>query len=351
MKHPTLICALAAFSWPALAEAHITLQYPPSRWIEGSAGDPQKLGPCGGGDPTVASGVRTKFKPGDTITLMWTETVYHPGHFRVAFDDDGEDAFIDPIDANDIVDPPVMPVLRDGLFPDHTANQMMTIDIKLPNITCKNCTLQVTQEMVAGTSVSMYYHCADIELANDATDAGVRPPPPADAATGAGGAGGNRADASAASPDVGRAGSGGTGGTGGTSGSTGSAGTGGSAGGTGGSAGGTGGSAGGPGGSAGGTGGAGGTAGSAAGTGGSPGGAGGSAAPGAGGSTGPGGPPVDAGAGAKAPPPVSGSFGCTVSPDSARAAPALLLVLGVLLGCIARRRSQSQARARWRRKP
>jgi hypothetical protein len=332
MKHPALICALAALWWPARAEAHIVLLYPPSRWVEGSLGDPQKVGPCGGGDPTVATGTRTRFKPGETITLMWRETVYHPGHFRVAFDDDGEDAFRDPVDANDIVNPPVMPVLADGLFPDHTANQMMTIDIKLPNLTCKNCTLQVTQEMVSGTSVSMYYHCADIELGNDATDAGVRPPPVADAATGAGGAGGNRADASAVSPDVGRPGAGGAGGTGGTAGSPGSGGTGGSAGGTGGSAGGTGGSAGGTGGSVGGTGG------SPAGTGGSAGGAGGSATTGAGGSTGNGGAAVDAGGDAKGLPKVSGTFGCSMV-QNAPDAPGLLLVLGPLLARAARRRA------------
>lgn len=30
----------------------------------------------------------TQFKPGQTITINWLETVYHPGHFRIAFTTD-----------------------------------------------------------------------------------------------------------------------------------------------------------------------------------------------------------------------------------------------------------------------
>ena len=38
----------------------------------------------------------TTFQPGETITVTWTETVDHPGHYRIAFDDDGTDGLLDP---------------------------------------------------------------------------------------------------------------------------------------------------------------------------------------------------------------------------------------------------------------
>jgi hypothetical protein len=312
MKHPILIGLLGAFSWPAVASAHMKLMYPPSRLIESGQGDPQKgngpCGPTGGG----VSKVRTKLKPGQTITVIWKETVHHSGHFRIAFDDDGEDAFKDPATAKDIVDPPAMPVLKDNLFPDHTDGQTMKADITLPNMTCKNCTLQVIQAMTSGNAVSMYYHCADIELAND--DGTVTPPAP-DAGTGTGGTGGN--------PGTG-------GGYGGTAGA--SPGTGGSGypdpstGGTGGAAVGTGGASG--------SSGSPGTGGAPSGTGGSPGGTGGSSPSGSSG-----GPAADAGAAENGSSIVKGSFtGCAFGGGRRPGALAIVLILAALAGRTARRR-------------
>jgi hypothetical protein len=208
MKHPTVCALAAALLWPALAQAHMKLMFPPSRVVENGQGDPQKgNGPCASGTP---SKVRTKFKPGQTITVTWKETVHHPGHFRISFDDDGEDAFQDPKDAKDIVDPPAMPILKDGLFPNHTENQAMQAQITLPNVTCKTCTLQVIQAMLQGGDVSMYYHCADIELTNDAPggEGGTPPSVSVDAGSGTPGSGGV----------AGTGGAGGAGGYGGTGG-------------------------------------------------------------------------------------------------------------------------------------
>jgi hypothetical protein len=308
MKHLTLICALTAFLWPALANAHMKLMYPPSRIIENGQGDPQKgAGPCGPAGQSAMSKMRTKFKPGQTITVIWKETVHHPGHFRIAFDDDGEDAFKDPTTAKDIVDPPVMPVLKDNLFPDHTDGQMMKADITLPNVTCKNCTLQVIQAMTSGDSVTMYYHCADIQLGDG--EGGTAPPPAPDAGGGYGGTGGS-------TPGTGGSGYGGSGGsgypdpttggapggTGGVSGSSGTAGAGGSTvsppapSGTGGS------------GSGGGAGGAGGTA-------------------------------ADPGPADKRTSTINGSFsGCAVGGGRRPAAATIVLLLAALLGGVSRRR-------------
>jgi hypothetical protein len=233
MKHHlrlTLVSALAltgvGLIVPRAADAHIKLMYPPSRWLESAQGDPQKSGPCGGealgGKAATPTMMRTKLKPGSTISVTFMETVHHPGHFRVAFDDDGENAFTEPKTPTDIVDPPVMPVLKDNLFPNHQQGQLLKVDITLPNITCSNCTLQVIQVMTEGSAVSMYHHCADIQLTNEVggggTDAGVGPTP-------ADGGALPTSDASATGGTAGggTGGAGGPAGTGGTTGSTGGA--------------------------------------------------------------------------------------------------------------------------------
>jgi hypothetical protein len=216
---PALLLSAAA------AEAHIKLTYPPSWIMENSTGDPQKNGPCGG--PATRSNVRTRFRPGETIMVQFTETIHHPGHFRISFDDNGTDAFKDPTSFTDIVEPPVMPILKDGLLKDHQAGQPLMVPITLPNVTCSTCTLQIIQVMTdkppyqpGGNDI--YYHCADIELAADgggAADGGVRDGGRRD--------GGRAPDAR---PPMG--GTGGSAGTGGSGGSGGAAATGGSGGGT-----------------------------------------------------------------------------------------------------------------------
>src|SRR5215218_5879965 len=71
------------------AGAHISLTSPAPRDAMLEAG------PCGTAGSVRGSTVTT-FKPGEKITVTWTETVDHPGHFRISFDDDGNDSFVDP---------------------------------------------------------------------------------------------------------------------------------------------------------------------------------------------------------------------------------------------------------------
>ena len=69
-----------------LASAHFKLAEPASWITENDLGDPQKLGPCGGTSAnagTVTNAV-TKVQGGQKLHLKWTETVYHPGHYRIA---------------------------------------------------------------------------------------------------------------------------------------------------------------------------------------------------------------------------------------------------------------------------
>lgn len=39
----------------------------------------------------------TELEPGASIQVVWNEYVDHPGHFRISFDIDGDDDFVDPV--------------------------------------------------------------------------------------------------------------------------------------------------------------------------------------------------------------------------------------------------------------
>jgi hypothetical protein len=79
--------AMAIFLMPPIAQAHFTLAEPASWLVETNAlGDPQKLAPCGGtsanaGTPT---GTVSEAVGGALLHIKLRETVFHPGHYRVA---------------------------------------------------------------------------------------------------------------------------------------------------------------------------------------------------------------------------------------------------------------------------
>jgi len=183
-----LAAGLLGVAIPAASSAHFILEQPKG-WIEENfLGDPQKLGPCGGtsklaGVPTTAI---TEMKGGALLHLKVKETVYHPGHFRVALavldraelPADPEDVTKDgprgPISVSGKVDPnPKPPVLVDGLWDHHTkvANQEFETDVKLPNINCDHCSLQVIQFMeehgINPDGRFTYHHCADLKISAD----------------------------------------------------------------------------------------------------------------------------------------------------------------------------------------
>src|SRR5580692_3602709 len=77
--------ALMAVTVP-FAGAHFRLLEPQSWLVEDNLGDPQKLGPCGGtsansGTPTNAV---NKVQGGQMLHIKVQETVFHPGHYRIA---------------------------------------------------------------------------------------------------------------------------------------------------------------------------------------------------------------------------------------------------------------------------
>jgi hypothetical protein len=141
------------------AAAHIQLISPVQRHAD------QKVGPCGIGADDMRGPDVTVFAPGETIVVSWTETVEHPGHFRISFDADGHDDFVDPASYDDYYSNAA--VLVDEIA-DKPAG-LYEVEVTLPDIECDSCTLQVVQVMTdkppyqIGTN-DLYYQCADISL-------------------------------------------------------------------------------------------------------------------------------------------------------------------------------------------
>jgi hypothetical protein len=180
------VLALATLA-PIDVNAHFKLLEPAS-WIdENERGDPQKAAPCGTDPKASLTGAVTKQTGGSKIHLKVMETIYHPGHYRVALAvNSREELPPDPMTFERttekgprsvwgvIQSPPQLPVLADGLFPHYTrpaSPQTYEADIQLPNITCAKCTLQVLQFMAehgynqpGGYS---YHHCADLQITAD----------------------------------------------------------------------------------------------------------------------------------------------------------------------------------------
>lgn len=183
-----LLVAAALFLVPAASQAHFKLLAPAS-WIEENAlGDPQKAAPCGGtntdfGKPTWAV---TPVVGGSQVHVKVQETVYHPGHYRIALAVNSPTELpIDPkattaTDANgkvmsvsaEVMNPVAPPVLVDGLWP-HNDHMLRTLDtdVTVPNINCKSCTLQVIQFMeehgVNNPGQYSYHHCAVLKITAD----------------------------------------------------------------------------------------------------------------------------------------------------------------------------------------
>jgi hypothetical protein len=183
----TLFASALAVGTGVVADAHFKLLEPASWIVENERGDPQKAAPCGADPKAEMSKALTPVKGGSALHLKVTETIYHPGHYRVALAvNSREELPPDPMTFERttekgprsvwgvIQSPPQLPVLADGLFPHYAkpANpQTFETDVQLPNITCPRCTLQVIQFMAdhgynqpGGYS---YHHCADLQITAD----------------------------------------------------------------------------------------------------------------------------------------------------------------------------------------
>ena len=184
-RHLPLALAAAAVLLPAAAYAHFQLLAPSSALVENQLGDPQKMAPCGGvtGNPGMPTNAVTPVRGGDRLHVQVSETVFHPGHYRIALAvKDRKELPADPMamtrdgpNGPISVSAPVAaakpPILADGLF-THTERQLTPIpwetDVKQPNINCDQCTLQVIQFMAEhGLNKDgdfTYHHCATLKI-------------------------------------------------------------------------------------------------------------------------------------------------------------------------------------------
>jgi hypothetical protein len=123
----SIVSSLSVLAIPATAAAHITLTSPAPRTID------QK------------------------------EPINHPSHYRVSFDDDGQDFTV----PNDFMDTTQTTNVLVDLIADR-AGGAYTQMIQLPSTPCENCTLQLFQMMYDkapyGDGNDIYYQCADIAL-------------------------------------------------------------------------------------------------------------------------------------------------------------------------------------------
>ena len=163
----------AALMLTSTASAHISLERGGTH--KSRYGDGQLKGPpCGMAGGTRGTNIYT-YEPGQTITVKWVEFVPHPSYFRFAFDQDGDDDFKDPesitpLDPNrgcpatnlgddnksrdecmkdDFYNSPAVLPGLDNLYPHvmSTAGMEYSQDVKLPDVECDNCTLQLIQVM------------------------------------------------------------------------------------------------------------------------------------------------------------------------------------------------------------
>jgi hypothetical protein len=195
MRHAArflFVFAGLAMTVPAVLHAHFKLLEPASWLIEDARGDPQKAGPCGGSntDWGKPSNVLGKAVGGQKLHVKVQETIYHPGHYRVALAVNSHSELpLDPVATTKdsdkgpwsvsalIQDPAQIPVLADGLFVHSTRPTgpvaPFETDVSLPNISCRKCTLQVVQFMedhgFNNPGGYTYHHCAELQITADSS--------------------------------------------------------------------------------------------------------------------------------------------------------------------------------------
>jgi hypothetical protein len=125
-------------------------------------------------------------KGGSLLHIKVQETVFHPGHYRVALavnsptelpldpkamtmpNDRGQQISV----SAEIMNPVTPPVLVDNLWP-HQARMgdAWETDVPIPNINCRACTLQVIQFMEQhgpnNPGNYTYHHCAVLHVTAD----------------------------------------------------------------------------------------------------------------------------------------------------------------------------------------
>src|SRR5205085_8830076 len=119
----------------------------------------------------------TMIQTGSTIPINISQTIFHPGHFRVALAADMASLPADPPVtpgggdpcASTVIDPnPTLPLLADNLLPHTTSLQgPQTMNVALPaGMQCTNCVLQVIEFMSSHGAPCFYHHCATVTISD-----------------------------------------------------------------------------------------------------------------------------------------------------------------------------------------
>ncbi|UJR81208.1 SCE4755 family polysaccharide monooxygenase-like protein [Sandaracinus amylolyticus] len=174
MRRTVVLLAALAALLPATVRAHVTMTSPTSRY----PATEQKEAPCGRAGGTRTDRV-TVLEPGQRVVVRWDETVDHDGHYRIAFDRDGDDDLDAPVSMDGAwITPAGVEVLADDIT-DRGGGGSYELEVTLPRVECERCTLQLIQVMY-GSSDPYYYQCADVALrcaspgcVDEESDAGV----------------------------------------------------------------------------------------------------------------------------------------------------------------------------------
>jgi hypothetical protein len=151
VKTRLLFGVIAAAVFSTVVSAHFVLIQPAASMIQNRLGDPQKIGPCGGvsanpargtpANPGVPSGAITNVKGGTDLPLFVSESIFHPGHYRVALartmaqlPKDPEVTVVQteqgPRSKSAVIqNPPAPPILLDGIFA-HTERPTEHADLR-----------------------------------------------------------------------------------------------------------------------------------------------------------------------------------------------------------------------------
>ena len=248
MRKLVLALSVPLFALAVPASAHFDLILPPS--IAKTDPNPGGKGPAPCGPDTATTGTITPVTGGTALKLSIKETTPHPGFYRFALSLTSPPQFpadnvvknqagmvILPTDklaesySADFENPAKYPVLADHMFV-HTSGGAQPFpsttypgEVKIPNLNCDKCTLQVIEFMAQhgsnGDSAGYFYHhCALLKIT---ADPNLPIFDPNAAAGGAGGAGGTAGASTAGAAGTSTAGTGGTGFAGNTGADTGGA--------------------------------------------------------------------------------------------------------------------------------
>lgn len=141
-----------------------SLAYSHARLRPGSTTPPRdestglKTAPCGGIARTANP---LYYKPGQEIKVQWEETINHPGYFIVSFSEDGDLNFEKNILIPKFVDTQDEPI-------EEGKTHLYEASVKLPNLLCEACTIQLIQVMTEDpANPRNYYSCSDIKLTHE----------------------------------------------------------------------------------------------------------------------------------------------------------------------------------------